>query len=106
MNHFLHKFNQRDGREVAGFTARAVDAMLATPGRATSASWRTWWSAAWCCPDGGAIDTAHLFVGGEETTTEWHSLNRDGSLRQQAHLPEDLTAAGDGPAWPTLWPAA
>jgi DNA-binding NtrC family response regulator len=47
-------------------------------------------------PDGGAIDTAHLFVGGEETTTEWHSLNRDGSLRQQAHLPEDLTAAGDG----------
>ena len=97
MNHFLHKFNQRDGREVAGFTARAVDAMLAYawPGNIRELE-NLVERGVVLAPDGGAIDTAHLFVGGEETTTEWHSLNRDGSLRQQAHLPEDLAAAGDG----------
>ena len=29
MNHFLRKFNARDGRQVSGFTRRAIDAMLA-----------------------------------------------------------------------------
>ncbi len=85
MNHFLHKFNQRDGRQVAGFTGRAVDALLnyAWPGNIRELE-NLVERGVVLAPDRGAIDTAHLFVGGEEVATDWHGLNRDGSLKQHS----------------------
>ena len=85
MNHFLHKFNQRDGRQVAGFTGRAVDALLsyAWPGNIRELE-NLVERGVVLAPDGGAIDTAHLFVGGEASTAAWHAIQRDGSLHAHA----------------------
>ncbi len=89
MNHFLHKFNQRDGRQVAGFTARAVDALLsyAWPGNIRELE-NLVERGVVLAPDGGAIDTSHLFLGGEEASSDWRVLNRDGSLRVHPALTE------------------
>ena len=82
MNHFLHKFNERDGRRVAGFTGRAIDAMLSYswPGNIRELE-NLVERGVVLAADDGAIDTTHLFVGGEMGPSEWLALNRDGSLR-------------------------
>lgn len=82
MNHFLHKFNRRDQRQVTGFTGRAIDAMLAYhwPGNIRELE-NLVERGVVLASDQGAIDTPHLFVGGEEIGGDWLSLNRDGSLR-------------------------
>jgi two-component system response regulator HydG len=95
MNHFLHKFNQRDGRHVAGFTGRAIDAMLSYrwPGNIRELE-NLVERGVVLAPDDGAIDTSHLFVGGEELSGEWLSLNRDGSLRTSPPSAPDAAAPG------------
>jgi len=82
MNHFLHKFNHRDGRVVSGFTGRAIDALLAYhwPGNIRELE-NLVERGVVLASDEGAIDTTHLFVGGESVEGEWLTLNRDGSLR-------------------------
>jgi len=82
MNHFLHKFNHRDGRAVSGFTGRAIDALLAYhwPGNIRELE-NLVERGVVLASDDGAIDTTHLFVGGESVEGEWLTLNRDGSLR-------------------------
>jgi two-component system response regulator HydG len=101
MNHFLRKFNQRDGRSVAGFTGRAIDAMLTYhwPGNIRELENLVERGVA-LAPEGGAIDTTYLFVGGEQLEGQWLGLNRDGALRaglspladeaETEHSPEQL----------------
>jgi transcriptional regulator with AAA-type ATPase domain len=85
MNHFLHKFNRRDGRQVTGFTGRAIDAMLAYrwPGNIRELE-NLVERGVVLANDGGAIDILHLFLGDEALSAEWLALQRDGSLRQRA----------------------
>lgn len=85
MNHFLRKFNQRDGRNVSGFTARAIDAMLsyAWPGNIRELE-NLVERGVVLAGDGGAIDVSHLFVGGEQLQRDWLSWDPDGSLQCRA----------------------
>jgi len=85
MNHFLRKFNQRDGRSISGFTARAIDAMLsyAWPGNIRELE-NLVERGVVLAGDGGAIDVSHLFVGGEQLQRDWLSWNLDGSLQCRA----------------------
>ena len=85
MNHFLRKFNQRDGRSISGFTARAIDAMLsyAWPGNIRELE-NLVERGVVLAGDGGAIDVSHLFVGGEQLQRDWLSWDPDGSLQCRA----------------------
>lgn len=96
MNHFLRKFNQRDGRQVTGFTARAIDAMLAYhwPGNIRELE-NLVERGVVLASDGGAIDVSHLFLGGEKLDAEWLGLRRDGSLRCGEHAPHHEMPASD-----------
>ncbi|HMW23690.1 MAG TPA: sigma 54-interacting transcriptional regulator [Burkholderiaceae bacterium] len=84
MNHFLHKFNRRDGRSVTGFTGRAIDAMLAYawPGNIRELE-NLVERGVVLASDGGAIDLMHLFLGDEGLCAQWLALQRDGSLRHR-----------------------
>jgi len=84
MNHFLHKFNRRDGRQVTGFTGRAIDAMLAYawPGNIRELE-NLVERGVVLASDGGAIDLMHLFLGDEALSAQWLALQRDGSLRHR-----------------------
>ncbi|GAA6142861.1 sigma 54-interacting transcriptional regulator [Hydrogenophaga sp. 5NK40-0174] len=93
MNHFLRKFNQRDGRSVTGFTARAIDAMLAYewPGNIRELE-NLVERGVVLASDGGAIDITHLFLGDERLDGEWLALRHDGKLGS-CHAAE---VSGDG----------
>lgn len=96
MNHFLRKFNLRNCRQVTGFTGRAIDTMLSYdwPGNIRELE-NLVERGVILASDGGAIDTTHLFVGGEPVETGWLALNRDGSL-QVDKLIEQSTIANAG----------
>ncbi|MET3604424.1 transcriptional regulator with GAF, ATPase, and Fis domain/predicted hydrocarbon binding protein [Sphaerotilus sulfidivorans] len=98
LNHFLHRFNQRDGRRVTGFTGRAIDALLAYdwPGNIRELE-NLVERGVVLASDDGAIDLAHLFVGDEALPARWLALQRDGSLRLQAANDPAAPEAG-GPA--------
>ena len=85
MNHFLRKFNQRNGRTVTGFTGRAIDAMLsyAWPGNIRELE-NIVERGMILAPEGGAIDAFHLFSGGEQMGASL-GLDRGGSLRVSSH---------------------
>ncbi|PXW92306.1 regulatory Fis family protein [Sphaerotilus hippei] len=85
MNHFLHKFNRRDGRQVTGFTGRAIDAMLTYqwPGNIRELE-NLVERGVVLASDGGAIDIPHLFLGDEQLGADWLALHHDGSLRHLA----------------------
>ncbi len=86
MNHFLRKFTQREGRRVTGFTARAIDAMMAYdwPGNIRELE-NLVERGVVLASDDGAIDIGHLFLGDERLDAEWLGLRNDGALRN--HLP-------------------
>lgn len=108
MNHFLRKFNQRDGREVTGFTARAIDAMMRYhwPGNIRELE-NLVERGVVLASDGGAIDVGHLFLGEEHPATAWWALHRDGSLRcggppdaGDPPPPDDAPTDADAPGHP------
>ena len=98
MNHFLRKFNQRDRRNVTGFTGRAIDAMLAYhwPGNIRELE-NLVERGVVLAADNGAIDTPHLFVGGEQLDVQWLALERDGSLRASSAQVDALDAPASDP---------
>ncbi|NDY93444.1 sigma-54-dependent Fis family transcriptional regulator [Ideonella livida] len=95
MNHFLHQFNRRDGRQVTGFTGRAIDALLSYhwPGNIRELE-NLVERGVVLASDGGAIDVTHLFLGDEAHSSQWLALQRDGSLRQHG------VGAANDPALP------
>lgn len=70
MNYFLHRFNERDRRDVRGFTAGAINALLAYdfPGNIRELE-NMIERGTILASAGGAIDVAHLFTGGEPLGT-------------------------------------
>ncbi|MEK8028850.1 sigma 54-interacting transcriptional regulator [Pseudaquabacterium rugosum] len=81
LNHFLRRFNARDGRRVAGFTARAIDALLAYrwPGNIRELE-NLVERGVVLASDDGAIDLPHLFLGDEQPPEGWLGWRRDGRL--------------------------
>ncbi len=94
MNHFLRKFNQRNGRNVTGFTGRAIDAMLGYgwPGNIRELE-NIVERGMILAPEDGAIDTFHLFSGGEQLASGSLSLDRAGSLRTCEDAAKPVPAA-------------
>ena len=96
MNHFLRKFCARHGRNIGGFTARAIEALLGYdwPGNVRELE-NLIERGVILAPADGVIDTAHLFVGGEQFTDSLLSIDGNGLLRQgQGALPAREVAVG------------
>ncbi len=81
MNYFLKKFNTQKNRTASGFTSRAIDAMLSYqwPGNIRELE-NFIERGVILAPENGAIDTIHLFSGGERIEGNLLSLRTDGSL--------------------------
>ena len=85
MNHFLRKFCRMHDRRVAGFTGRAIDHMLSYhwPGNIRELE-NVVERGVILAPDGGAIDSVHLFAGGEQVESSHLSVGAGGMLRRAA----------------------
>ena len=98
MNHFLRKFNTRDGRCVVGFTSRAIEAMLNYdwPGNVRELE-NLIERGVVLAPNGGVIDSNHLFVGGEQIESHLLAIDGKGSLIPSAlgHESDDPVAASN-----------
>ena len=81
MQHFLARFNRRHGRAVAGFTERAVDAMLSYrwPGNIRELE-NVVERGVILAEDGGAIDTQHLFTSGERFDSQGFAVDGEGRI--------------------------
>lgn len=81
MNHFLRKFCERHGRNVEGFTERAINALLgySWPGNIRELE-NMVERGVILAPEGGAIDVGHMFSGGELRTSNMLGLGGDGML--------------------------
>ncbi|WP_029890396.1 sigma-54-dependent Fis family transcriptional regulator [Polycyclovorans algicola] len=88
MNHFMRKYCDLHGRTAAGFTSRAVDALLgyAWPGNIRELE-NVIERGVILAPDGGAIDTLHLFSGGERLELDDLTLDAGGKLGRQHRDP-------------------
>ncbi len=95
MNHFLRKFCQMHGRNAAGFTGRAIDAMLSYhwPGNIRELE-NVVERGVILAPDGGAIDSIHLFSGGERIDIHHWGLDQRGQL-SKVQDPSSTTAQAD-----------
>ncbi|WP_411887775.1 sigma 54-interacting transcriptional regulator [Hydrocarboniphaga effusa] len=93
MNHFLRKFCALHERKVLGFTARAIDAMLNYdwPGNIRELE-NVVERGVIMAPDDGAIDSVHLFGGGERVEQRYLAVGAGGAL---GRMP---TTAGAAPA--------
>ena len=98
MNHFLTKFCKRHRRQVSGFTAKAIDALLSyeLPGNIRELE-NMIERGVILAPAGGAIDVAHLFTGSEEIGPETFGLRPDGSVGPRISPDERLTPEGADP---------
>jgi two-component system, NtrC family, response regulator HydG len=92
LNHFLQRYNQRHGRSVAGFTTRAVRALLNYdfPGNIRELQ-NLVERGVIAADDGAAIDLGHLFISGEAQNQALLSISRTGTLDAE------LAAAADAP---------
>ena len=90
MNHFLRKFCQRHGRNITGFTGRAIDAMLgyAWPGNIREME-NIIERGVILGTDGRAIDVSHLFTSGEQVESRMFGLGGDGSLASSENIESD-----------------
>jgi DNA-binding NtrC family response regulator len=81
MTHFLHRFTQRHGRQISGFTPRTADTLLAYdfPGNIRELQ-NLVERGVISAPDGGAIDLAHLFTSGERLALPMFSIGKRGQL--------------------------
>ena len=98
MNHFLRKFCARHRREVTGFTARAIDALLSyeLPGNIRELE-NMIERGVILTRGGGAIDVGQLFVSGERWDSATFGLSRDGHVSATRQLDEG-SEPGDGDA--------
>ncbi|MBT2339816.1 MULTISPECIES: sigma-54-dependent Fis family transcriptional regulator [Pseudomonas] len=96
MTHFLHRFTQRHGRQISGFTPRTADTLLAYdfPGNIRELQ-NLVERGVISAPDGGAIDLSHLFTSGERLALPMFSIGTRGQL---AAAPNDQAAATPAPA--------
>lgn len=87
MNHFLRKFCQQHNRNITGFTARAIDALLSyeLPGNIRELE-NMIERGVILAPDNGAIEVAHLFTGGERSERRTFGLCGDGSVARSGCL--------------------
>ncbi|MEN2397548.1 sigma-54-dependent Fis family transcriptional regulator [Pseudomonas halotolerans] len=99
MTHFLHRFTQRHGRQISGFTPRTADTLLAYdfPGNIRELQ-NLVERGVISAPDGGAIDLAHLFTSGERLAQPMFSIGTRGQLAANPNDPP--------PASPTKTAAA
>jgi two-component system response regulator HydG len=87
MNHFLQKFTRRHKREVTGFTARAIDALLSyeLPGNIRELE-NMIERGVILARAGGAIDASQLFTAGEHRDATTWGLSRDGRVATEGRL--------------------
>jgi two-component system, NtrC family, response regulator HydG len=99
MNHFLRKFCLRHKRQVTGFTARAIDALLSyeLPGNIRELENMIERGVILARP-GGAIDVGQLFASGEHWDTPTFGVRRDGHVSS----PAPLDAACEGATQPVV----
>jgi two-component system, NtrC family, response regulator HydG len=84
MNHFLRKYCDMHRRSATGFTSRAIDAMLGYPWPGNIRELENVIErGVILAPDGGAIDTLHLFAGGERLAFDDFTLDKGGHLGRQ-----------------------
>ncbi|HZX18521.1 MAG TPA: sigma 54-interacting transcriptional regulator [Pseudomonas sp.] len=86
MTHFLHRFTQRHGRQLSGFTPRTADTLLAYdfPGNIRELQ-NLVERGVISAPDDGAIDLAHLFTSGERLAHPMFSIGVRGQLAAAPH---------------------
>jgi DNA-binding NtrC family response regulator len=99
LNYFLQRYNQRHGRSVAGFTPRAVRALVnyGFPGNIRELQ-KLVERGVIAAAEGATIDLAHLFIGGEARNQGLLSIAQAGTLDAE------LAAAADAPT-PDLFKA-
>ena len=87
MHHFLQRFSQRHHRDLAGFTDRAIDAMLAYdwPGNIRELE-NVIERGIILGTDGHPIDVGHLFTSGEKFNPHHYGLDRKGGLTASDRL--------------------
>ncbi|RAR65746.1 regulatory Fis family protein [Paraburkholderia unamae] len=85
LNHFLRKYRERHGRNVTGFTSRAIDAILSYnwPGNIRELE-NIVERGVILAADDGAIDVGHLFISGETFDLSVFGVDEHGAL-----LPSD-----------------
>jgi len=99
MNHFLQKFTRRHKRQVTGFTARAIDALLSyeLPGNIRELENMIERGVILASP-GGAIDANQLFTAGERWDSSTWGLSRDGRVADASGDRLDAAPAASDPA--------
>lgn len=98
MTHFLHRFTQRHGRQLSGFTPRTADTLLSYdfPGNIRELQ-NLVERGVISAPDGGAIDLAHLFTSGERLAQPIFSIGTRGQLAAAPQDPRQSNPASSAP---------
>jgi two-component system, NtrC family, response regulator HydG len=84
LNYFLRRYNDRHGRSVAGFTTRAVRALLnySFPGNIRELQ-NLIERGVIAADDGASIDVGHLFISGESAEQQLLSISDTGALASE-----------------------
>jgi DNA-binding NtrC family response regulator len=84
LNYFLRRYNERHGRSVAGFTTRAVRALLnySFPGNIRELQ-NLIERGVIAADDGALIDVGHLFISGESAEQQLLSISDTGALASE-----------------------
>jgi DNA-binding NtrC family response regulator len=97
MNYFLERFSRRHGRNMPGFTTRAIDAMLAYdwPGNIRELE-NVIERGIILGTEGQPIDVSHIFTSGENVYPPLYGLDRDGVLAAANRLRQAAVRNTDG----------